>query len=69
MTGRFYAEYEVDGLPPNQRMAVILSRFHELAYEDIAESMSVSLEAVKSLLFRARENLKTALEKLIRREP
>ena len=59
----------VDGLPPNQRMAVILSRFHDLAYEDIADSMAVSLEAVKSLLFRARENLKSALEKLIRREP
>jgi RNA polymerase sigma-70 factor (ECF subfamily) len=59
----------VDELPPNQRMAVILSRFHELPYEEIAEAMAVSLEAVKSLLFRARENLKTALEKLIRREP
>jgi DNA-directed RNA polymerase specialized sigma24 family protein len=28
--------------------------------------MAVSLEAVKSLLFRARENLKIALEKLNR---
>jgi RNA polymerase sigma-70 factor (ECF subfamily) len=59
----------VDDLPANQRMAVILSRFHELPYEQIAEAMSVSLEAVKSLLFRARENLKNALEKLVRREP
>ncbi len=59
----------VDGLPANQRMAVILSRFHELPYEEIAEAMSVSLEAVKSLLFRARENLKEALEKLNRPEP
>ncbi|HZN61360.1 MAG TPA: sigma-70 family RNA polymerase sigma factor [Planctomycetota bacterium] len=59
----------VDGLPANQRMAVILSRFHELPYDEIAEAMSVSLEAVKSLLFRARENLKTALEKLVRHEP
>jgi RNA polymerase sigma-70 factor (ECF subfamily) len=59
----------VDELPANQRMAVILSRFHELPYEEIAEAMAVSLEAVKSLLFRARENLKGALEKLNRREP
>ena len=59
----------VDDLPANQRMAVILSRFHELPYDQIAEAMSVSLEAVKSLLFRARENLKGALEKLIRRDP
>lgn len=59
----------VDDLPPNQRMAVILSRFNELPYEDIAETMALSLEAVKSLLFRARENLKGALERLIRRDP
>lgn len=59
----------VDALPPNQRMAVILSRFHELPYEEIAETMEVTLEAVKSLLFRARENLKEALEKLIRQDP
>ena len=58
----------VDDLPANQRMAMILSRFHELPYEEIAEAMSVSLEAVKSLLFRARENLKTALEKWVRRD-
>jgi RNA polymerase sigma-70 factor (ECF subfamily) len=56
----------IDALPPNQRMAVILSRFHELPYEEISEAMAVSLEAVKSLLFRARENLKIALEKLNR---
>lgn len=59
----------VDDLPANQRMAVILSRFHELPYEQIADAMSVSLEAVKSLLFRAREKLKEALEKLNRPEP
>jgi RNA polymerase sigma-70 factor (ECF subfamily) len=50
-------------------MAMILSRFHDLPYEEVAEAMSVSLEAVKSLLFRARENLKLALEKWVRREP
>ena len=51
----------VDALPANQRMAVILSRYQELSYEEIAEAMQVSLEAVKSLLFRARENLKQRL--------
>jgi RNA polymerase sigma-70 factor (ECF subfamily) len=66
---RAAVRHAIDQLPPNQRMAVILSRFHELPYEEIAETMSVSLEAVKSLLFRARENLKLALEKLVRREP
>ena len=59
----------VDELPANQRMAVILSRFHELPYEEIAETMGVSLEAVKSLLFRARENLKETLGKFIRPGP
>jgi RNA polymerase sigma-70 factor (ECF subfamily) len=59
----------VDDLPPNQRMAVILSRFHEMPYEEIAEAMNASLESVKSLLFRARANLKERLEKYIRPGP
>jgi RNA polymerase sigma-70 factor (ECF subfamily) len=55
----------VDSLPENQRVAVILARYEELSYEEIAEAMQVSLEAVKSLLFRAKENLKTRLAKYV----
>jgi RNA polymerase sigma-70 factor (ECF subfamily) len=53
----------LDSLPENQRMAVILSRYQELSYDEIAETMNLSLEAVKSLLFRAKENLKERLKR------
>ena len=55
----------IDALPENQRVAVILARYEELSYEEIAEAMQVSLEAVKSLLFRAKENLKLRLQKWV----
>lgn len=53
-------------LPEAQRMAVVLARFHAMSYEEIAEAMDVSVPAVKSLLFRARENLKERLAPFVR---
>src|SRR6187200_2031039 len=44
-------------LPETQRMAVILRRYEELSYEEIAEVLEQSVPAVKSLLFRARTEL------------
>jgi RNA polymerase sigma-70 factor (ECF subfamily) len=43
-------------------MAVLLSKFEEMSYADIAETMEMSPQAVKSLLSRARENLREALQ-------
>jgi RNA polymerase sigma-70 factor (ECF subfamily) len=51
----------VDALPEQQRLAVVLSRYHHLAYEDVAASMGSTVPAVKSLLMRARDNLRRAL--------
>ena len=51
----------VDELPESQRTAVILLRFDELSYEEIAATMDLSIQAVKSLLNRAKENLRRAL--------
>jgi RNA polymerase sigma-70 factor (ECF subfamily) len=53
----------INALPENQRMAVILARYEDMSYDEIAEAMSMSLEAVKSVLFRAKENLKLSLAK------
>ena len=53
----------LDALPTNQRMAVLLARYEELSYTEIAETLGLSLEAVKSLLFRAKENLQHSLAK------
>ncbi len=48
-------------LPEKQRLAVILRRYDELPYEEIGEILGMSLSAVKSLLFRARGQLKESL--------
>ena len=52
----------VDTLNDRQRMAVLLHKFEGMSYDDIAASMDLSTEAVKSLLARARENLRSQLE-------
>lgn len=49
-------------LPDTQRMALVLRRYHELSYEEIAEVLELSVPAVKSLLFRARTELRERLQ-------
>ncbi len=51
----------IESLPENQRMAVILRRYDNFSYEEIARTMNTSVKAVKSLLSRAKENLKIKL--------
>ena len=52
-------------LPDSQRMAVILRRYEELSYEQIAEVLDQSVPAVKSLLFRARTELRIRLARYL----
>jgi RNA polymerase sigma factor (sigma-70 family) len=52
-------------LPETQRMAVILRRYEELSYEEIAEALDQSVSAVKSLLFRARTELRENLKQYL----
>ena len=52
-------------LPETQRMAVILRRYEELSYEEIAEALDQSVSAVKSLLFRARTELRESLKRYL----
>ena len=52
----------IQALPQKQRLAVVLRRYENLPYEDIAAVLKVSLPAVKSLLFRARTILKQELK-------
>ena len=55
----------VDALPEQQRLALVLARFHHCSYEDVATTMGTSIPAVKSLLTRARENLRRRLGALV----
>ena len=52
----------VEALNERQRMALLLCKFEGLSYQEIAEAMELSVQAVKSLLSRARVNLKQMLE-------
>ena len=55
----------IANLPENQRMAVILRRYEELSYEEIGEALDQSVSAVKSLLFRARTELRESLQRYL----
>jgi RNA polymerase sigma-70 factor (ECF subfamily) len=55
----------VDTLNERQRMAVVLNKFEGLNYAEIAEVMGLTTMAVKSLLTRARENLRAALSEYV----
>ena len=48
-------------LNERQRMAVLLAKFEHCSHEEIAAAMGLSVPAVKSLLFRARDQLRAAL--------
>jgi RNA polymerase sigma-70 factor (ECF subfamily) len=56
----------VEALPENQRAAVILHKYQEVDYRQIARILGVSESGVKSLLFRAYESLRGRLEPLLR---
>lgn len=51
----------LDTLNERQKMAVVLNKFEEMNYADIAAVMGLTTKAVKSLLSRARAGLRDAL--------
>jgi RNA polymerase sigma-70 factor, ECF subfamily len=55
----------IEALPENQRAAVILHKYQEVDYRQIAKVLKVSEGAVKSLLFRAYQSLRLRLEPLM----
>jgi RNA polymerase sigma-70 factor, ECF subfamily len=64
-------QHEIDrailALPEKQRMAVVLRRYEDKSYEEIGEVLGLSIAAVKSLLFRARTELRVALNRYLER--
>jgi len=52
----------LQSLPQNQRMALILKRYDDLSYEEIARILNCSVSAVESLLVRAKKNLQEKLK-------
>ncbi|HYB61751.1 MAG TPA: RNA polymerase sigma factor [Methylomirabilota bacterium] len=52
-------------LPEKQRAAVLLHKYQELDYDEIARILECSESALKSLLFRAYESLRVQLAPLV----
>jgi RNA polymerase sigma-70 factor (ECF subfamily) len=57
----------VAALSERQRMALLLAKFEGMSYQDIALTMGLSVQAIKSLLSRARVNLKEILTPYVER--
>ena len=51
----------INQLPDKQRLAVILRRYENMPYEQIGDVLELSISAVKSQLFRARNTLRELL--------
>jgi RNA polymerase sigma-70 factor (ECF subfamily) len=52
-------------LPEKQRIAVLLHKYEDLEYDEIAKILECSVSALKSLLFRAYETLRVQLAPLV----
>lgn len=51
----------IEELPENQKIAFTLNKIECLSYQEISEVTEMSVSAVESLLFRAKQNLKKIL--------
>jgi RNA polymerase sigma-70 factor (ECF subfamily) len=51
----------IQSLPANQRMALVLRRYDDLSYQEIAKILDCSVSAVESLIVRAKRNLQKKL--------
>ena len=61
--------HAIEKLPEKQRAAVLLHKYQELDYNEIAKILDCSESALKSLLFRAYEALRVELAPLVAQQP
>ncbi len=59
----------IASLPENQRMALVLAKYHDMAYLEIGHVLGSSEKAIKSLIHRARETLRERLASFLEEEP
>ncbi|MBO8170722.1 MAG: sigma-70 family RNA polymerase sigma factor [Bacillaceae bacterium] len=52
----------IENLPEKQRSALILREYEQMEYKEIAVILNSTVSSVKSLLFRARNSIKSQLE-------
>ncbi len=56
---------KIEALPERQKLAVLMHKYQEMDYRQIAEVLKLSESATKSLLFRAYETLRTELREFV----
>ncbi|MBV9608766.1 MAG: sigma-70 family RNA polymerase sigma factor [Acidobacteria bacterium] len=56
---------QVEALPERQRLAVIMHKYQNMDYKQIADVLKLSESATKSLLFRAYETLREKLKNFV----
>jgi RNA polymerase sigma-70 factor, ECF subfamily len=55
----------IETLPERQKMALIMHKYQQMDYRQIAEVLKLSESAIKSLLFRAYETLRVQLKEFV----
>lgn len=58
----------IAALPETQRMALVLAKYHDMPYAEIADVLDSTEKAVKSLIHRARETLRETLAPFLQGE-
>jgi RNA polymerase sigma-70 factor (ECF subfamily) len=58
-------EQAIDSLPPKYKAVFILQVYEDLSYEEIAQTLKISMGTVMSRLFRARERLQKVLKDVV----
>ena len=56
---------KVEALPERQKLAVLMHKYQEMDYRQIADVLKLSESATKSLLFRAYETLRNELKEFV----
>jgi RNA polymerase sigma-70 factor, ECF subfamily len=56
---------KVEALPERQKLAVLMHKYQQMDYKQIAEVLKLSESATKSLLFRAYETLREQLKEFL----
>jgi RNA polymerase sigma-70 factor (ECF subfamily) len=58
-------EQAIDSLPPKYKAVFLLKVYEDLSYEEISQTLKISLGTVMSRLFRARERLQKLLKDVV----
>jgi len=59
----------IASLPDNQRLALVLAKYHDMPYVEIGQVLGSTEKAIKSLIHRAREALRERLTPFLEEEP